>query len=316
MQALGTDYSAARPGGATLHAAGVVAAGRYLADDWRGISAAEYQDLTRNRVGVWAIKEGSANGMLAGRSQGIADALAARAQRAAVGMDPTGVIYATADFDVQTSQFPVCDAYMGGFASVIGLGQTGIYGGLHYLNHCYKAGLAVRFWQGAATSWDHGESPLMPLHLHQTLLTPPVPGSDHDYILDAAFATSGTTPTNPEEDMSYSIVKDANSASLFAVNLNNGLRVGISSTYHVQLLQRLKVNNGADPMLISELDICRAYLAAIDMDWTGAPAAAPVDASAIAAEVSADVLAGLPAAITPPTAFTITGTISGEANAS
>lgn len=164
MAALGADYSWARPGGAALRAAGVSAVGRYLATDGRGITASEYQDLKAHGVGVWVCREGGASGMLNGHAQGVSDAQLAVQQIAAVGLPAGSLVFATADFDVQSSQFPVCDDYMRGFASVLGVGRTGIYGGLHYMNHVHAARLAVGFWQAGATSWNHGETPQMPIN--------------------------------------------------------------------------------------------------------------------------------------------------------
>lgn len=64
-----------------------------------------------------------------------------------------------------------------------------------------------------------------------------------------------------DEDMSYSFVKDANSATIYLVSLITGNRVGIRSPYHVNVLKRAKKNNADDPMLMGELDIVHSYLA-------------------------------------------------------
>jgi hypothetical protein len=193
MAALGADYSWARPGGAALHAAGVSGVGRYLATDGRGITAAEYQDLRMHGLDVWVCREGAAAGMLSGRAQGVADAQLAEQQIGVVGLPANIPVFATADFDVQSSQFAACDDYLRGFASVLGVGRVGIYGGLHYMNHAYAAGLATHFWQAGATSWDHGESPQMPINFQQTTNTPPLPGTDHNFIY-AMPAGGGATP--------------------------------------------------------------------------------------------------------------------------
>lgn len=198
---LGADYSFARPGGAALAASGVTAVGRYLADDERGITAAEYADLRAHNIGVWVCREGRASGMLGGFNQGSADAQIAVRQLAAAGLPADMVVYATADFDVQDSQFAVCDDYMRGFASVLGVARVGLYGGLHYLNHVHAAGLASRFWQAGATSWDHGEAPTMPIDFHQTTITPPLPGTDHNYVNDIRTTTLGTNANTQEDDV-------------------------------------------------------------------------------------------------------------------
>jgi hypothetical protein len=167
-----------------LAAAGVQAVGRYLADDSRGITAGEYQDLVANGVRVWVCKEGTATQMLNGFGQGVADAQAAQAQLVAAGIPADSMIYATADFDVSANQFPACDGYMQGFASVLGLSRTGIYGGGYYLNHVHDLNLASGYWLSASTSFAHGEAPRFTANFEQTTLTPPLPGMDHDYIYD------------------------------------------------------------------------------------------------------------------------------------
>jgi len=186
---LGADYSWARPGGAALKAAGVVAVGRYLATDGRGITAAEYDDLRTHGIGVWLVREVSASGMLGGRPRGVADGQVAQQQIDAAGLPGNTLVYAAADWDVTDAQFAACDDYLSGFASVLGATRTGIYGGLHYLNHAHQAGLAVSFWQAGATSWDHREAPLMPIAFHQTTQTPPLPGTDHNEIFDLTTTT-------------------------------------------------------------------------------------------------------------------------------
>lgn len=207
MTSLGADYSWARPGGAALAAAGVKAVGRYLASDGRGITAAEYQDLTAHGIGVWLVREGAANGMLGGFAKGVADAQIAVQQIAAVGLPADSLVYAAADWDVQDSQFPACDDYMRGFASVLGANRTGIYAGLHYMNHAHAMRLAVGFWQAGATSWNHGEAAQMPVQFIQTTKTPPLPGTDHNYINDlttlaGAGAVTPITETDDDEMIS------------------------------------------------------------------------------------------------------------------
>ena len=173
------DFSYARPGSAALNAAGVTSVGRYLATDGRGITLAEFNDYTSRGISVWFIKENAARGMLNGYGQGVADAQWAENQMNALGVSGAP-IYFTADFDVLSSQFPACDAYLNGAASVIGLARVGIYAGLHYLNHAVN--LASYYWKTAANSWDHGETATIQLHLTQTLDAVPIPGTDYNII--------------------------------------------------------------------------------------------------------------------------------------
>ena len=174
------DFSYARPGSAALNAAGVTTVGRYLATDGRGITPAEFDDYISHGISVWFIKENAARGMLNGYGQGVADAQWAENQMNALGVSGAP-IYFTADFDVQSSQFPACDAYLNGAASVIGLARVGIYAGLHYLNHAVN--LANYYWKTAANSWDHGETAAIQLHLIQTLDAVPIPGTDFNVVV-------------------------------------------------------------------------------------------------------------------------------------
>lgn len=202
MADLGADYSFARPGGAALKAAGVTSVGRYLGvpRDGRQIEKPEYDDLTGHGLSVWFVREGAASGMLGGRAKGVSDATIAVANLERLGL-PGSVVYAAADWDVQDSQFGACDEYLRGFASVVGATRTGIYGGLHYLNHAHAAGLAAWFWQAGATSWNHRESPAMTVNIEQTTRTPPCPGTDHNFIYTKNHGQAGAAVPEEEDDM-------------------------------------------------------------------------------------------------------------------
>lgn len=79
-----------------------------------------------------------------------------------------------------------------------------------------------------------------------------------EYVLNGN--NSNQPQPSQDNEMSYSLVKDAQSATIFVCSLVTGRRVGVGSTYHVSLLQRYKVNNAGDPMLVGELDIVAGYL--------------------------------------------------------
>lgn len=200
MAALGCDYSWGRPPVASLKAAGVSAVGRYLATDGRGITAAEYQDLRNQGLGVWVVIEHQSTDLstsiLQGRAKGIADAQEALSQVKAVGLPPGIPIFWAADFDIGpgSSRVAQADAYVDGFNTVIPRGRRGGYGGLWYLKHVHDAGKVDALWECASTSFRHGVDPgSVPLHLQQTTKTPPVPGTDHNYIFSMP-AGGGATP--------------------------------------------------------------------------------------------------------------------------
>ncbi|WP_337049998.1 M15 family metallopeptidase [Serratia fonticola] len=84
-----------------------------------------------------------------------------------------------------------------------------------------------------------------------------------EYILTGNNPSPPPHTSSGDEYMSYSFVKDARSDAIFVCSLVTGKRVHIATPYHVGLLQRYKVNNANDPMLIAELDIIASYLSQI-----------------------------------------------------
>ena len=190
----GLDYSYARPGSAALLTAGITSVGRYLGTDGRCINIAELTDYLNHGISVWFIKENAANGMLGGSVQGIRDATAAQTQLNALGQ-PNAVVYYTADFDAQPAQFGALDAYLQGVATVMPVSRIGIYAGIDYINHA--ANLASYYWKTASTSFDHGKTANMQLHLIQTLNAVPIPNTDYDIIVQANHGQTGTTGTAP-----------------------------------------------------------------------------------------------------------------------
>lgn len=201
MTELGADYSTARPGGAALRAKGVVAVGRYLASDGRGITAAEYEDLTAHGVGVWVVRETQtwnlSVSMLNGYAKGVADATAALDQFPRVGLPASLPVFWAADFDIAPGSPRVAEAeaYVDGWNTVIPPGRRGGYGGLWFLAYLHGRGKVDFLWECASTSFRHGMTPSqVPLSIRQTTQAPPLPGTDHNEIFDL-------TPTTLEADM-------------------------------------------------------------------------------------------------------------------
>lgn len=203
--ALGLDFSDARPGGAALAAAGVLAVGRYLSDSAdRAVTAAEYADLQAHGVGLWVCRESSATAVLGGRAQGVQDATDAVRMLADAGLPADTVVYATVDFDIAEADLPTADAYMDGWLTVIPLQRTGGYGGLRVLNHWFSTSRAAWFWKCASSSFDHGAAPQMTVHIEQTTDAPPLPGTDYNIIYTAVFGQVGASTTSKgEEDMAF-----------------------------------------------------------------------------------------------------------------
>lgn len=132
-----------------------------------------------------------------------------------------------------------------------------------------QLGLCISGASGNGVNWFYGP------HVHVTRRAhggiPYADSIDFMLAVDATPAGGGGTPftpTIPEEYMSYSIVPFANEPDIFVVSLVTGLYVKIENTYHLQLLQRLKKDNSDDPMLRTEVDICKSYLSAINPGTT------------------------------------------------
>lgn len=176
------DYSTARPTIQVLTNAGITDVGRYLADegDGREIEQGEYQAYIAAGIRVWFVREGAATGMRGGYAKGVSDANVAINNLNRIGAPADTLVYAAADWDVQESEFAVCDAYMNGFASILGLSRVGIYAGMYYINHVRANGLASAYWHAAATDWDHGETG--DADITQTTGTSPIPDTDLDII--------------------------------------------------------------------------------------------------------------------------------------
>lgn len=89
---------------------------------------------------------------------------------------------------------------------------------------------------------------------------------DPQSLYGPTFAGDGGTliPTAPSgvDPMSFSIVKDATSDLQWVVSLVSGNRAGIQSSYHKDLLTRVKA--GDSSMLEAELNVVQGYLAAVN----------------------------------------------------
>jgi len=161
---LGVDYAGGRISGADLKAAGVSFVTRYLADGgtnlpYKMLTPAEAKDLQANGIAIVGNWESTAQAMLGGQAQGIADANAARAQMIACGGPPTATIYFSADWDQAPNQQAAVNAYLKGACSVLGgPGNVGIYGGYWPIMRALNAGVCAYAWQTEAWSGGNVDS--------------------------------------------------------------------------------------------------------------------------------------------------------------
>jgi hypothetical protein len=159
----GVDYSLGRPPVASLKAAGVTFACRYLSPPGnpKNLSVAEAGALLIAGIKLVLVWETFANRMLSGKPGGIGDAHAADAEAIALGL-PGIPVYFACDWDATEGQQAAINGYLDGVASVIGHGRTGMYGGYWPVSRARAAGKASYYWGTVAWSgdrWDKSRNP-------------------------------------------------------------------------------------------------------------------------------------------------------------
>ena len=192
VYAMGLDYSGGRPSGAAIKRAGYGFAVRYLDNGLSGranLTADEVNDLRANGVAVvlvWEKKQlNQPDRVTLGRPAGVADAQAAQAQAAAVGLGDRPIYFAI-DFDIPdydaASTDPRADlgpaaSYFDGVLSVLPRSRVGVYGGYYAVKRVLDAGLADWAWQTRA--WSGGQEDPR-IHLLQRVGTVTVDRVDCD----------------------------------------------------------------------------------------------------------------------------------------
>jgi hypothetical protein len=150
---------AGRPSGASVIAGGYSFVCRYLSDGGSSLPgklllASEVADFQANGVGVVSNWETTGTTALGGYSAGVSDAQQAWAIHTSLGGPAGRPIYFSLDWDEAPDQDTAVFAYFQGIASVIGLQQTGAYGGYWPLSRLLDAGLITYAWQTQA--WSGG----------------------------------------------------------------------------------------------------------------------------------------------------------------
>jgi hypothetical protein len=139
---IGADYSAGRPGGAALAAAGVKAVGRYAAAGRPGINvtAAEVRDLRAHGIDVFVYNEHEAGYMLGGAARAATTVPGAVKVCRDAGL-PDGPIFYAVDFDATRGGPPTSAAaladmrkladFLTAAARITGWDAVGVYGGYY-----------------------------------------------------------------------------------------------------------------------------------------------------------------------------------------
>jgi hypothetical protein len=153
--ATGLDWAWGRPSEASLDAAGITFACRYLSrsDSSKCITGAEAAWHLHAGRDVVLVYEDQAGAVRRGYAGGVTDAKAADAQARAAGLAGCPLYFAC-DYDAPASDQPLVNAYLDGAASVIGRARTGLYGGYWPLSRARAAGRARYFW--GTRAWSGG----------------------------------------------------------------------------------------------------------------------------------------------------------------
>ena len=153
MRLAGCDYVSG-PSAAELRAAGKRFACRYLSTPGnpKNLTAAERASLEAAGLAVVLVFETTANRTLEGAAAGAADATAASAQAASLGLARAPLFFAV-DFDPSPAQLKPVLAYFAAAGKAVGHRRVGAYGGGRALAAIRKAGLARFYWQAAASAW-------------------------------------------------------------------------------------------------------------------------------------------------------------------
>jgi hypothetical protein len=213
------DYSAGRPPGAAIRAAGGEGVIRYigLGSESKQITGPEYLDLVAAGVKVLLVVELDVNDAWGGpydddRARGRANAtIGLNAARARGIPDSVGMAAAADAHAANAQQITDAVAYAQGFADVLGKARTGFYGFFETLNAVHAAGVAGWYWrcgaepQGPDRAWvnlwqrNNGQTTTFIQGVQcdiNDMLNPPPNGVPDVNLTDRIPVTNGTTHLN------------------------------------------------------------------------------------------------------------------------
>jgi Domain of unknown function (DUF1906) len=170
------DYSGGFPGALNIVRAGYVGAVRYIGfpDRRKCTTRAEYEDFSRNGLGMALVYEDNTNDWRGGELHGSLAGQRARDHANSIRFPADRPIYMAVDQDVVTAgEFNLMLNYLRGAAKTLGgTYVTGVYGEADVIDRARDAGVAEWFWQTKA--WSKGRK--TPAHLLQLIGTVNVGG--------------------------------------------------------------------------------------------------------------------------------------------
>jgi hypothetical protein len=165
---------------------------------YKQLTKAEADDLRANGIDIVSNFEAGAQNALGGTQQGAADVQAALAAHKAAGGPDQARIYFSVDWDAAPGEQDAINAYLKACSDVLGVENTGIYGGFWPLSRALDAGVASLGWQTQAWSGGNVDSRIS-LYQRNDLGYQTVDGVQAD-INEAHtddFGSWGVTPVSP-----------------------------------------------------------------------------------------------------------------------
>lgn len=150
------DYSYGRPNLTALKQAGITKVMRYLSPNGtpKNIVRSELESLHAAGFSVGFVYEWYAARAKEGREAGIYDGHIALQQANELGIPMDVPIFAAIDFDASVADQPLINAYIDGFASVLGPRGKSAYGGYWVIKRLFEQGHITNGWQTYA--WSGG----------------------------------------------------------------------------------------------------------------------------------------------------------------
>lgn len=148
-----------------LRAEGISFAARYLVPEKYGkaLTAREAAALRGCGLALMLCWETTAKRLRGGASAGAADGAAARQLARALGVPDGTVVYFAADWDVQESELPACEAYFRAAQAAVAPYHAGVYGGERVMRALCSE--TAWLWQSAA--WSDGFLPITQVRQYQ-----------------------------------------------------------------------------------------------------------------------------------------------------
>lgn len=198
----GVDFSGARPSIQQLQADNDVFVARYSApnsESWKKITLAEAQSYWNAGIHVVLVFEDGAQNALGGMTQGNIDGQIAAQDADALGWPGNVCVYASADFDIQQSDYQKAADYLIAFGHATGR-PVGIYGPRRFIDWCIAQGCAQFGWQCASTYGDSYNAGTTQVgHICQQVGNTTIAGTDRDIALQVNIGSwNGQTAPAPE----------------------------------------------------------------------------------------------------------------------